>query len=241
MLFKLHENNCTQSNFLKRTSVTPAFATSLERHICRRYGVYNATTGSFSGILGVFQRKEADTLLFPFPMDLDGDQQVMDYGPVFVEEYTTLMNVYNTSFRNADVLTSFSSFDVYAWTLFVISMTLIASVLHVRSSKQKDSLLDTMRMTLGQGLDMDRLRSNIMPSFALFFIALFFLFAVFENLINANAATLVKTATFRTLRELTGSEDYAPIWIRHGLNAKVFNSNPIFVNSVSETKSKEAF
>lgn len=191
---------------------------------CRKYGMYDSTTERYGGIVGVLQRREADTLLVPFPIDVDG-RQVLDYSPVSLYAHTALMTIYNTSYRNLDVISSFSSFDAISWMITSLCMMAIGLILYQTLVTKVDAVTQVVSMMLGQGVDDRVIKLTLKPSFAMFFVALFFLISIFCNMISSNAATVVSTDKFDSLDELIASPSYSPIWIRHMMYTGIYYSN----------------
>lgn len=157
--------------------------------------------------------------MIPAPLDFP-DGVALNYGPIALTEHSTLLTVYNETYRNLDLLQSINSLDEVTWQLTLWFMVAVGSVLYFGA--KKFSWLQALAVVLNRHFDVSygrRFRINV----ALFLAASFLLFAAFCNTINANAVTRTKTTVFDTLDDAIESRDYVPIWFRSLFSAKLFH------------------
>lgn len=226
------------------TLVTPDKRVDDPVWTCRRINHIDKTTRNYRGQLQLLVDDEADTIMSPFAMDLEKHE--FFFGPVLDEEYSSFMNLYNTSYKTRQVLTMFQTYSSTTWLLILLmflSYVLMYSCKPRRRRRKRrrrlqfktfNSLFIVVRMFLNRpGLDERLLKRRKLR--ILTFMVLFSIYVLTNHLCNSiktDSLIPVNTTQIETLQDLLSSSDHRPIWMYRAMIPVLHQETSRFYNAI---------
>lgn len=137
------------------------------------------------------------------------------YGPTAKREHTTIMTLYNSSYRRNEVLESLNAFSGDVWCLIALTGICLALICQAYNKDIIDNFFCALRVLSHAPLTtgfMLRLRGVNRFVFTAILIMVYCIIITFGNLIRASASVRMNTKMFDDPHELINSGDYAPVW-----------------------------
>lgn len=193
-----------------------------------RYKVGQAPRGFLVSLLN----NESDITPLPLPTDLNSQfhaEPAVFYGPVTLNEHTTMMTLYNSTYRRDDLLISLDAFDATIWLLIGLTLTFLALLSYSFEKDFVSCVCSALRIATRVPLADDFMKALNTKWFRFYFaflsLCILYLIIIFGNLIRASTIVKTKTTVFDDVQELLRSREYAPIWIKKLINARLFDQN----------------